>query len=344
MNVPDSIDDEEQLEDVLCSPSEALVTSERERSGRTVIIGAGGKMGGTVVGRLHRAISAAGSRSQIVCVSRFSDERAECALRAMGVGTIRADILQPGAVDRLPDADRIVYMAGRKFGTTGAAADTWALNTVPPVAVCRRYPGTPIVALSTGSVYSFTPAGSGGAVEDAALEPRGEYANAAVARERVLEWASREYATPVCLIRLFYANDLRYGVLRDIADSVLAGDPVDLSMGAVNLIWQGDAADQCLRAFDVATTPATPLNVTGPETVSVRYLGTRFGELLGREPVFEGTESADALLGNASRAAGLFGYPEVPLDAMIRWTARWVAAGGRGLGKRTKWERRDGRY
>ncbi|TVQ26459.1 MAG: NAD(P)-dependent oxidoreductase [Spirochaetaceae bacterium] len=344
MRLPDVIRDEEQLEDVLCSPSDALVASERGRRGRTLVIGAGGKMGGSLVGRLFRAIQKAGSSSEIVCASRFSDECAERALGRLGVQTIRADILDPGVIDDLPDADRVVYMAGRKFGTTGSEADTWALSSLPPAGICRRFAGVPVVALSTGSVYGFSPAESGGAVEAAPLEPRGEYANAAVARERVLEWASKQYGSPVCLIRLFYANDLRYGVLRDIADSVLSGDPVNLSMGSVNLIWQGDAVDQCLRAFDHATTPAIALNITGPETISVRYLGERLGDLLGKEPVFEGAESGTALLGNATRAAGLFGYPEVPLDRMIRWTAAWVAAGGRGLGKRTLWEHRNGRY
>ncbi len=344
MNLPDVIQDEDQLDDLLHSPSDSLVASERARSGRTIVIGAGGKMGRSLVGRLLRAIDAAGSSAEVVCVSRFGDENTERALESLGAKTIRADVLEPDDVDSLPDADRVVYMAGRKFGTTGSEPDTWALSALAPAAICRRFAGIPIVALSTGSVYDLTPVESGGSVEESPIEPRGEYANGAVARERILQWASRTYECPICTIRLFYANDLRYGVLRDIADSVAAGDPVDLAMGSVNLIWQGDAADQCLRAFDYATIPATALNVTGPETISVRYLGERFGELLGKKPVFDGVESRDALLGNASRAAGLFGYPGVPLDTMIRWTAAWVAAGGRGLGKPTLWERRDGRY
>ena len=344
MELPDIIDNEQQLEDVLTRPSDALVESFRDFSGTVAILGIGGKMGFTVGVRLRRALDAAGCSARVVGVSRFSDPQARRALEDAGLETVQADLLDPDHAPSLPDADRVMYMAGLKFGTTGNEAATWAMNTLPPESVCRRYAGKTIVAYSTGAVYDMVPVSSGGAVENQPLEPRGEYANAAVGRERVFEWASSRYNAPVCQIRLFYANDLRYGVIRDIAESVQSGTPIDISMGVVSLIWQGDAADQSLRAFSSATTPPTALNITGPEVVSIRHLALRLGELLGKEPIITGEAANSALFGNAGKAAGIFGYPQVTLETMTRWTAAWVAAGGRGLGKPTHWEVRDGRY
>lgn len=344
MQLPEMISDEQQLDDVLTVPSDALVASVAGLSGNVVVLGVGGKMGGTLAVRLRRALERAGSSARVIGVSRFSDEHARQFLEQRAVETVTADVLDPDQVAALPDADRVVYLVGRKFGTSGAEAETWAMNAVPPLFVCRRYAGIPLVAYSTGAVYDLVPVASGGSREHDPLEPRGEYGNAAVARERLFQWASIRFGTPVCLIRLYYANDLRYGVIRDIAENVYNERPVDLSMGFVNLIWQGDAVDLSLRAFACAEVPASALNITGPETVSVRYLAQRFGELLGKTPVLSNESASDALLGNASRAAGLFGYPQVPLEHVIRWTAGWVASGGRGLGKPTHWEVRDGRY
>jgi len=344
MGLPDIIEDEEQLDEILTRPSESLVESLRGFSGTIAVLGIGGKMGFTVGVRLKRALDAAGGTARVVGISRFSDRGAREDLNVAGVETARADLLDPDQIGGLPDADRVIYLAGRKFGTTGHEPDTWAMNTLPAVAICKRYAGVPIVAYSTGAVYDMIPVVSGGSTEDRPTEPRGEYANAAVARERLFQWASQRYGNPVCQIRLFYANDLRYGVLRDIAESVRDSSSVDVSMGCVSLIWQGDAADQSLRAFTCATTPPTPLNITGPELVSIRYVAERFGELLRKDPILTGEEQQSALIGNAGKAAGMFGYPQIPLDTMIRWTAAWVAAGGRGLGKPTHWEVRDGRY
>jgi nucleoside-diphosphate-sugar epimerase len=344
MELPDIIENEQQLEEILTRPSEALIESVRGFSGAIAVLGIGGKTGFTVGVRLRRALDAAGCSARVIGISRFSDPEAQKAVEAAGLETVAADLLDPEQVATLPDADKVIYLAGLKFGTTGNEAATWAMNTLPPEFVCRRYAGKPIVAYSTGAVYDMVPVNSGGATEDHPLEPRGEYANASVGRERVFEWASSRFNTPICQIRLFYANDLRYGVIRDIAESVQSGTPIDVSMGVVSLIWQGDAADQSLRAFSCATTPPTALNITGPEVVSIQKLAQRLGTLLGKEPVIIGEPANDALFANTSRAAGLFGYPEVPLDTMIRWTAAWVAAGGRGLGKPTHWEVRDGRY
>lgn len=344
MKLSDVVTDEEQLEDVLTTPSPALVQSVRGFSGTFVILGIAGKVGPTLAGRLRRALELAGCHERIIGVSRFTDPAAASQLQQMGIDTIAADLLNPDQVDALPDADRIIYLAGRKFGTTGQEDETWATNALPPAQVCRRYPGKPIVAFSTGAVYDVTQVDSGGASEDHPLEPRGEYANAAVARERIFQWASNRYGTPVCLIRLFYANDLRYGVVRDLAERIRDGKPIDLAMGYVNLIWQGDAVDQTLRAFACTSVPPAILNVTGAETVSVRELAERLGNELGKTPVFERESRPDALLGNTKKAISMFGRPEVSLEQMIRWTAAWVIAGGRGLGKPTHYGVRDGRF
>ena len=344
MNLPDVIENEEQLEEILTRPSDSLVDSLRGFSGTIAVLGIGGKMGTTVGVRLKRALDAASCQARVIGVSRFTDQAARAAVEAAGLETIAADLLDPDQISALPDADRIIYMAGLKFGTTGNEAATWAMNTLPPEAVCRRYAGNPVVAYSTGAVYDMVPVSSGGATEEHPLEPRGEYSNAAVGRERVFEWASSQFKTPICQIRLFYANDLRYGVIRDIAENIMAGAPIDVSMGVVSLIWQGDAADQSLQAFGCTSVPPTALNITGPESVSIRRLALRLGEFLGREPEIVGEAAECALFGNASKAAGVFGYPQVPLDTMIRWTAAWVSGGGRGLGKPTHWEVRDGRY
>ncbi len=344
MNLPECVESEEQLDDLLSRPSPALVEFARGLTGTVAVIGVGGKMGTTFAARLNRAIREAGADARVVGVSRFSESSRQAELGRLGIQTIAADVMEPAQVDALPESEYVIYLVGRKFGTTGNEAETWATNTLPPVHVCRRYTGRPVVALSTGSVYGLSPVGSGGSTESCATEPRGEYANAAVGRERLFQWASQRYSTPVCLIRLFYANDLRYGVIRDLADAIMENRAIDLSMGCVNLIWQGDAVDQSLRALEHAAVPARPIVVAGPETVSIRSLAARLAELLDREPVFVNESAADALLGNASFATSLFGYPEVPLEHMIRWTAHWVSSGGRGLGKPSHWEVRDGRY
>ena len=252
--------------------------------------------------------------------------------------------MDPDAVAGLPDADRIVYMVGRKFGTEGSEGLTWAVNTLVPAQVCRRYAGTPIVAYSTGAVYDRVPVNSGGAAETAALTPVGEYANAAVGRERIFDYMCEETRTPICLIRLFYAIDLRYGVLRDIGDKVAAGELIDLSMGYVNVIWQGDAINQSLLAFPYCSVPVRPLNITGSETVSIQNTAEKFGEILGRKPEFTGEPAIDALLGDSGTALELFGKPHVSPDRMIKWIADWIRAGGRSLNKPSHFEVRNGKY
>jgi nucleoside-diphosphate-sugar epimerase len=281
-------------------------------------------------------------RKRIIAVSRFPDLLLAAQLEQRGIEVIPSDLLEPKALDRLPDCDNVIFMAARKFGTTGQEPLTWAMNTYLPGKVAERYAASRIVAFSTGNVYPLVPVRSGGSVETDRTAPAGEYAQSALGRERIFEYWSIQNGTPTVLLRLNYAVDLRYGVLLDIAQKVFEQRPVDLTMPAVNVIWQGDANSVCLRAFEVAQTPACILNVTGPETISVRQLALQFGERFGREPRFEGSESPTALLSNASRCHSLFGPPSVSLDQMIEWVAAWVLSAGRTFGKPTHFEQRAG--
>lgn len=344
MTYPDVVENEGQLKQLLTTPSNELVDLVRTFRGTIGIIGAGGKMGYSTALRLQNALRRGGSDARVIVVSRFSDPDTLARFDRAGVATARANVTKDDDVRRLPDFDRVVYMVGRKFGTGERAADTWATNVIAPYLVCRRYPGVPIVAMSTGNVYDFSRSDGGGSREEERLAPRGEYPNAAVGRERIFEWASEEYGTPICLIRLFYANDLRYGVVRDIADAVKEGRAIDQSMGKVNVIWQGDAIDQTLRAFAHAAVPPAVVNVTGPEALSIADLANRIGDELGRKPYLTGSPADDALLGNTDRAILWFGRPSVSTELLIRWTTAWVSRGGRGLGKPTRWEVRDGRF
>jgi nucleoside-diphosphate-sugar epimerase len=342
--MPESFHSEEELDDFISEPSRQLVEQVAGWTGTTVVLGIAGKMGTHLGMMLVKAGNRAAAATGVIGVSRFSDSSLREPLESQGIRTHVADLLDPRAVDALPDADRVVFMAGRKFGTAGSESLTWATNTLVPQGICRRYAGVPVVAFSTGAVYDRVPVESGGAVESSALTPIGEYANASVGRERIFQYMSETTATPVCLIRLFYSVDLRYGVLRDIGDKVFGDEVIDLRIGYANVIWQGDAVNQVLRSFPLCSIPAMPLNITGPSVLSVRDAALRFGELLGKTPRFSGEAAPDALLGDTRLAVSLFGPPSVDTDRMIRWTAGWIAAGGRSLGKPTHFEVRNGRY
>ena len=335
---------EQQLEDLLSSPSEADVAALRALDGDLLILGAGGKMGPSLARRAQRAAQAAGVAKKITAISRFSDGIVEEQIQAAGVDTVRADLCDFDRLAELPDADNVIFMAGRKFGSTGAAHLTWAANAYLPARIAERYRRSRIVAFSSGNVYPLVPAASGGATEETPPAPVGEYAQSVLARERMFEFFSERYGTPVCLLRLNYAVDLRYGVLLDIGTKVWQGRPVDVSMGHVNVIWQGDANSICLRSFALCQSPPAVLNLTGPEVLAVRDIARRFGELLGRQPVIEGIESDTALLNNAARCHGLFGRPAVNVDTIIKWTADWIRAGGATWNKPTHFETRDGRF
>jgi nucleoside-diphosphate-sugar epimerase len=336
--------DESELEERLSAPTTGVIDALRRSPGDIVILGAAGKMGPTLARMARRALDALGSGDRVIAVSRFSTPDAERWLREHGVDTIRCDLLDRAAVARLPEAPNVVFMAGQKFGTRGAPALTWAMNTLVPAICAERYASSRIVAFSTGNVYPLTPVGRGGSREGDELGPVGEYASSCVGRERMLELWSARAGTRVAIVRLNYAVDLRYGVLVDIASKVLHGDPVDVRMGWVNVIWQGDANAWALECIPHASSPPFVVNVTGTETLSVRALAREFGERFGRAPVITGDEAPDALLSDASRAAALFGPPTVPAGTLVDWVASWLRGGGPLLGKPTHFEERTGTF
>ena len=340
--------DDAALEERLSLPSDAVLDAFQRCPGDVLVLGAGGKMGPSLARMAHRAAAAlvdqGGAPRRVIAVSRFSSPHAEAALRAHGVETIAADLNVVDALGSLPDAPNVVYMAGQKFGTSDLPSLTWVANTVMPARVGERFARSRIVAFSTGNVYPLTPVEGPGSREDDALTPIGEYANSCVGRERVLEHLSRTRGTPLALVRLSYAVDLRYGVLVDIALRVAAGEPVDVRMGRVNVIWQGDANAQALASLAHASSPPFVINVTGPERLRVRSVAERLGARLGRPARITGEEGPEALLSDKSRAVSLFGEPSIPADVLIDWVADWVRRGGTTLAKPTHFETRDGRY
>jgi hypothetical protein len=340
----DVIHTEKELEEALSAPGPELVAFIRTVSSPLVLLGASGKMGPTLALLARRAAEAANHPLKIIAASRFSDSTARSWLEEHGVQTIQADLLDPTATQRLPDSENVIYLAGLKFGTALNPSLTWAVNTLAPAHVMERYARARTVALSTGNVYPLVPVNSGGATETHPLTPIGEYANAAVARERIFEYAASKNGTPLALIRLSYAVELRYGVLVDIARRVWAGDRVDVSNGWFNCIWQGDANEMIIRALGLTETPPHAWNLSGPEPIAVRAAVAAFGHLLDREPRLTGTESDTALLSTSAKLHARLGPPAVSPDVMMRWIAHWVKSGGRSLGKPTHFEVRDGNY
>jgi nucleoside-diphosphate-sugar epimerase len=332
---------EAELETLLSQPTPGVVEVLRRQPGDLLILGAGGKMGPTLAMMAKKALP---PEYRVSAVSRFRDPAVRARLEDAGIRTLAADLLDRSALAELPDAPNIVFMAGEKFGTVGAPHVTWAMNAIVPALVAERYAGQRTVVFSTGNVYPLTPVASGGPTEDHVTGPVGEYAQSCLARERIFEHAAAAAATPVAIVRLNYAIDLRYGVLVDTALRVRDGTPIPLHMGYVNVIWQGDANARALQCLSLADSPARVVNVTGPEVVSIRALAIRFGERFGVAPQFEGEEAADALLSNAAQSMKLFGPPRVGLDDMIEWTAQWLERGGHLLGKPTRFEVRDGRF
>jgi nucleoside-diphosphate-sugar epimerase len=342
--LPPTVQDEAHLEELLARPSAADVDFARTLSGDVLVLGAGGKMGPSLVRRVQRAFQAVGLRHRVLAASRFSDPAVSAALAQEGIEPLACDLLDPEQVARLPRAPNVLYLAGRKFGSTDRPDLTWAHNVVVPMHVARHFAGARIVVFSSGNVYPLSPHASAGSTEADATGPVGEYAQSCLGRERVFEYFARENGTPCLLFRLFYAVDLRYGTLVDIARHVFAGEPVDLQVGRVNAIWQGDANSYAFRSLDLCAVPARPLVVTGPAPVSVREVAERFAARYDRPVRFAGEEGPLALLGDPSECRSRLGAPEVPLDRLIEWTAAWVEQGGRSLGKPTKFERTDGRF
>lgn len=339
--------DLDALEERLSRPTDGVLGVLARTEGDLVVLGAGGKMGPSLARMARRAFDALGgahARRRVVAASRYTAPDARRQLEAWGVETAPVDLLDRRSVAALPDAPLVVYMAGLKFGVSDAPARMWATNTVAPALVAERYAGARVVAFSTGNVYPRTPAPGAGAAEDHALTPVGEYANACVGRERVLEWACERAGAPLALVRLSYAVDLRYGVLVDLAERVRDGAPVDVRTGWVNVIWQGDASAQALQCFAVAATPAFAVNVTGPEALAVADLARRYGRAFRRDPHLVGATAPDALLSDTALAQRLFGAPRVPTSQLVDWVPAWLKGGGPTLGKPTKFEVRDGRY
>ena len=344
VSLPQTIQDEAQLDELLTRPGAHLVKFIRQVHSPLLVLGAGGKMGPTLAVLARRAAEEAGHELRVIAVSRFTNASARAWLEARGVETIACDLFQRDELARLPDAADIPYLVGVKFGTSANPSLTWAANTIIPSHVAERFPQARIVALSTGNVYPLVPIASGGAMETSPLTPIGEYANAAVARERVFEFHAQRHGTPMVLVRLNYAVELRYGVLHDLARKIWADEVVDLASGHFNCIWQGDANDCILRSLGLAASPPLPLNLTGPEVLSVRAVAARLGELMAKPVVFTGTESGTALLNDPACACKRLGPPRTPLEDILRWTAQWVARGGASLNKPTHFEARDGRY
>ena len=343
-SVPQHIETEPELEEILTRPSAELVQFIKTIPSPLLVLGAGGKMGPTVAIMARRAAEAAGHSLQVIAASRFNDGRARSCLERHGVQTISCDLLKPDSLQSLPDTQNVIHLVGIKFGTGKAPATTWAINVVVPLRVAERYPRARIVALSTGNVYPLSKVDRGGSMEIDPLTPLGEYPNAAVGRERVFEFYSQRDEIPLTLLRLFYAVELRYGVLVDLAQKVNAGEPIDLANGYFNCIWQGDASDMILRSLSLADSQASSWNLCCTEIFSVRTVASQLGELLGRAPIFNGNETSTALLGNSGRICGELGEPPTSLATMLRWVAHWVKHNGRTLGKPTHFEVRDGNY
>ena len=337
--MPKMLDSVDDLMEVMTRPDEAVIRAVDDLGGRFLVLGAGGKMGPTLCGMLRRT-----GAEEVVAVDLFPDRSVKDALDSQGCRTITCDLLDPGALADLPDRPNVFIMTGFKFGASGNTTALWAMNALLPARIVERYPDSRHLLMSSGNVYEFVPVGSGGAAETDPVVPVGEYAQSRLGGERIAQYVAERVGARLVIVRLFYAVEMRYGILHDLAAAVRDGKPIDLSMGYVNQIWQGDAVAYLVKFLTVAESPARVLNITGAETLAVRDLAERIGDRMGREPVFENSPAATALLGNSEQAFGLFGRPAVPPDRIIDWIVPWVQAGRESLGKPTKYERRDGKF
>ncbi|SDC89297.1 Nucleoside-diphosphate-sugar epimerase [Paenibacillus sp. UNCCL117] len=334
----------QELEARMAQPSSELIRDIASVEGDILLLGVGGKMGPTLAQLAVNAIKEAGISKKVIGASRFSNGTLRQELEDIGVETIAVDLLNDEALQALPHVDNVLYMAGNKFGTKGNEHFTWAMNAYLPGRVAEKYKNSRIVAFSTGNVYPLTPVSDGGATEEQPTGPVGEYGQSCLGRERVFEHFARKNNTPMTIYRLNYAIDLRYGVLLEVAKSIKAGNPIDVTMGHVNCIWQGDANEIALRSLTICSTPPTVLNVTGPETISLRRVAEALGARMGLEPAFTGVEATDALLSNSGKCNQLFGYPKVSLNQMLDWVAGWVMEGGEMWNKPTHFQERKGNY
>lgn len=334
----------EQLEEIMTKPSSRLAEDIKKISGDIMILGVGGKMGPTMAKLAKRAIDAADLSKRVIGVSRFSAGNLRSELEDSGIETIAADLLNDEELQALPDIENIIFMAGKKFGTNGNEHVTWGMNTYLPGLVAKKFSKSNIVIFSSGNLYPFVDITTGGCAEDTPAQPVGEYAQSCLGRERIFTYFSKKNNTPILLYRLNYAIDMRYGVLLEIAKQVYNEKPVDLTTGHVNVIWQGDANEYALRSLLHCSTDPAILNVTGPETISVRWLAEEFGRQFGKDVVFENKEAPTALLNNAGKAHKLFGYPSVTLQEMIKWTVHWLKNDGETIEKPTHFQERQGAF
>lgn len=328
----------------LLQPSKDLITDVESIDGDILILGVGGKMGPDLARKAKQAVDIAGVKKKIIGVARFTEQGLEEQLNSEGIVTIKADLLNDAQLQALPEVKNVIYMAGMKFGTTGNESFTWAMNSYLPGRVAEKFKNSRIVVFSTGNVYPLVPVTGQGATEDTAPGPIGEYGQSCLGRERMFQYFSAKNNTPVLIYRLNYANDVTYGVLMEVAKAVRDGQPIDLSMGTASVIWQGDANEIAIRCLHHCSVPAKILNVTGPETVSFRWLAEEFGKMLKATPVFINEEQSTSFLSNAAECFGLFGYPKVTLKRMMEVTAEWLVQGGKLLNKPTHFAERKGKY
>jgi nucleoside-diphosphate-sugar epimerase len=339
--LPTRFKDVEALEDFMTAPGPELARDLAAAPGDIMLLGVGGKMGPT----LARLAKRADPERRIIGVARFSEEGVRESLEAAGVETIACDLLDRAQIETLPQSPNVIYMAGRKFGASGDTSLTWAMNVLVPAYVGEVFARSRIVAFSSGNIYPFMPVGSQGATEDTpTLAPPNDYSYSCLGRERMFQYFSNLHKTPGRLFRLNYAIDMRYGVIHDVCLKVRDGLEIDLTVGHANVIWQGDANAMALRCLAHATAPTSPINISGPETLSIRWLAELCGKLLGKKPIFAKQESAEAWLTNTAQMCALFGYPQVPLLRMVEWQADWLGRGMESWGKPTKFEVRDGRF
>ncbi len=344
MMLPERIDTETELENILAEPSDADLACVARLTGDVLILGAGGKMGPSLSRRVQRAVTRTGSTSRVIAASRFSSAGVRTGLDAEGIRTVACDLLDPAGIAALPRCPYVLFLAGRKFGTLDRTDITWATNTVIPARVAEHFYQSRMVVFSTGNVYAMVPAGGPASTEDDPPAPAGEYAQSCLGRERVVEFVSRERGLATVIFRLNYAVDLRYGTLVDVARRVFAGEAIDLTVGFFNAIWQGDAASYALRSLELASSPPAILNVAGPERIAVREMAQWFGASFRRPPRFVNSEGPVALLSDSSRCRERLGEPSVPLAVLQQWVAHWVEVGGHSLNKPTHFEVTDGRF
>lgn len=341
---PDKITNEEKLEELISRPTAEAIEMFSRIDGDIMFLGVGGKIGPSLGRMAKRACDEAGVKKRIFGVSLFESVEQQKSIENIGIETIHGDLLDTEFIRSLPKVKNVYFLAGMKFGSEDNLSLTWAVNSYMPALIVEHFNKSRISAFSTGCVYPLVPIESGGSLETDMPAPVGEYSQSCLGRERMFEYGSKKNNTPVTLIRLNYSIECRYGVLVDIATKVKSEEPLDLSMGYFNVIWQGDVNDVVLRSIEIAASPARILNITGEETLSVREIAQEFGKLFGVEPKLVGEEAQTALLSNSENAYSLYGKPKVPISQVIKWIADWMMADKKLLGKPTHFEVRDGKY